>query len=539
MADDRRAGENGGDEYDVVVVGAGPGGIYGVHRFAQQGLSVLGLEAAGGVGGVWYHNRYPGARVDLYSVDYSYHFSPDIIEKWSWSERYASQAELLDYLDFVADTLDVRRRFLFDTRLTSARWHGADRRWHLRTDTGLEVATRFLVMATGNLSEPRQPPFPGLDRFRGDWFQTSHWPQGPVALDGRRIGIVGTGSTGVQAVTALGGRASHLYVFQRTANYSVPAQNRPVLPGEQCTPEGVLDEREALLAFPAGTHIPRPEHPLAHYSPDEQQARLEQQWAHGGQGMNAVFADQGTDPATNVVVAEFVRQKIRQTVTDPAVAEALCPYDYPIGSRRLCLDTGYYEQFNRDDVTLVDVRADPIREITPTGLATESAHYDLDVIIFALGFHAFRGALDQADIRNEAGLTPGDAWARGPRTLLGLMTRGFPNLFLPTGPGSPSVLANMILLNEVHMDWIADCIAHMDRRGLATVEPTEEGEASWTAHVAEVASRLLRLNVDNYMVHVNDDDGSRVFMPYAGGLDHYMAMARAEAAGGYRSLAFA
>jgi len=522
----------------VVVVGAGPGGIYGVHRFLRQGLTVLGLEAAGGVGGVWFHNRYPGARVDLYSVDYSYHFSREILEKWSWSERFASQAELLEYLNFVADRLDVRRHFLFDTKLVSARWDGGDGRWHLRTDTGLDVATRFLVMATGNLSAPRQPPFPGLDRFGGDWYQTSYWPEDPVDLDGRRIGVIGTGSTGVQAVTALAGRASRLYVFQRTANYSVPAQNRPLGPEDQCPPEKVLDERERLLTFPSGSQIPRAPHPLAHYTTEEQQALLERQWAHGGQGMNAVFADQGVDPATNFVVAEFVRQKIRDTVADPAVAEALCPYDYPIGTRRLCLDTGYYEQFNRDHVTLVDVRADPIVEITETGLATGSAHYDLDVIIFALGFHAFRGALDQADIRNEAGQTPGDAWARGPRTRLGLMTRGFPNLFLPTGPGSPSVLANMILLNELHMDWIADCIAHVGDLGLATVEPTEEGEASWTAHVAEVASRLLRLNVDNYMVHVNDD-GSRVFMPYAGGLDHYMAMARGIAADGYDGFAFA
>ncbi len=536
MTQDRRDGEN--TRYDVAVVGAGAGGIYAVHRLKELGLSVLGLEGAGGVGGVWHHNRYPGARVDLFSVDYSYHFSADIIEKWPWSERYASQAELLEYLNFVADHLDVRRHFLFETRLTSARWHGDDCRWHLRTSTGLAVAARFLVMATGNLSEPRQPPFAGLDRFRGDWFQTSHWPDHPVELDGRRVGIIGTGSTGVQAVTALAGRASPLYVFQRTANYSVPARNRPLGPDDQGVPDRVLEERETLLTFPAGTHIPRAEHPLAHYTPDEQQARLERQWAHGGQGMNAVFSDQGTDPATNFVVAEFVRQKIRDTVTDPAVAEALCPYDYPIGSRRLCLDTGYYEQFNRDDVTLVDVRADPICEITETGLATESAHYDLDVIIFALGFHAFRGALDQADIRNDAGQTPGDAWSRGPRTLLGLMTKGFPNLFLPTGPGSPSVLANMILLNELHMDWIADCIAHMDAHDLAAVEPTEDGEAAWTAHVAEVASRLLRLNVDNYMVHVNDDDGSRVFMPYAGGLDHYMAMARDVVADDYRGFAF-
>jgi cation diffusion facilitator CzcD-associated flavoprotein CzcO len=526
------AGSSGDGCFDVIVVGAGPGGIYAVHRFAQLGLTVLGIEAGGGVGGVWYHNRYPGARVDVDSLEYSYQFSPAIARRWRWTERYAAQPELAAYFDLVADNLNVRRRFLFNTRVASAAWEPARRAWHISTDSRLSLSCRYLIMATGNLSAARRPDFAGLDRFRGQLVQSSHWPEEEVSLGAKRVGVIGTGSSGVQVATALASQVGQLYVFQRTANYSVPAQNR-VLDGsiQKVRAERLAAERQVLLARPAGTSILRPEHPADYYSPAEQQALLERQWVHGGQGMNAVFSDQGVDPAVNQIVSEFARNKIRETVKDQDLAEALCPR-YPIGTRRLILDTGYYEIFNQDNVTLVNLASDPLLDVTASGLRTRSRLYELDVIVCALGFKAFSGALNEAGIANQDGVTFAEAWSEGPRTLLGLMSRQFPNLFLPTGAGSPSVLVNMILLNEFHMDWIADCISYLEERGLSTIVPTEEGEELWTAEVAEISAQLLRRQVDNYMVHVNQD-GSRVFMPYAGGLDRYVPKALQVAADGY------
>jgi cation diffusion facilitator CzcD-associated flavoprotein CzcO len=525
---------HGEADYDVIVVGAGIGGIYAVHRFTHQGLSVLGVEGASGVGGVWYHNRYPGARVDVDSIDYCYYFSTEIWQQWRWTERFAAQPEILAYLDFVADSFGVKQRFVFGTWVTSAQWRGDTARYHVTTSTGLSVSCRFLVMATGQLSAARRPEFPGLERFRGEWVRTSHWPERGVDLDGRRIGIIGTGSSGVQAIPVLAQHAKRLHVFQRTANYVVPARTAPIGAAVQRGIAGRLgDERELLLATRGGTRLPVGARPLSHFSPADQVAILERQWESGGQAMNSLFSDQGTNQESNDVVAEFVRRKVREIVRDPGLAEKLCPSSYPIGTRRLCLDMGYYDTFNRDNVTLIDLRSDPITEITETGIRTQAAHHELDLIVFALGFRAFTGALDQAHIRNERGAAPSDGWARGPRTLLGLMTTGFPNLFLPTGPGSPSVLGNLFLQNEFLMDWIGDCIGYLDAHGFATIEPSEAAQDAWTAQVAEAASRLLRLRVDNYMVHVNADDQSRVFMPYTGGFDRYVRAARDTAARGY------
>jgi cation diffusion facilitator CzcD-associated flavoprotein CzcO len=521
-------------DYDVIVVGAGIGGICAVHRFTQQGLSVLGIEGASGVGGVWYHNRYPGARVDVDSIDYCYYFSPEIWQKWRWTERFASQPELLAYLNFVADTFDVKRHFVFGTWMTGAQWRSDSARYHVTTSTGLRFSCRFLVMATGQLSEARTPDFPGLERFRGEWVQTSHWPERDVVLDGRRIGVIGTGSSGVQAIPVLAEHAEHLHVFQRTANYVVPARTAPISTAvQQRIADRLGEERELLLAGRGGTRLAVGTQPVSHYSRAEQVAILERQWGLGGQAMNSLFSDQGTNQESNDMVAEFVRGKVREIVGDPELAEKLCPSSYPIGTRRLCLDIGYYDTYNRHNVTLVDLRSDPITEISETGIRTQAAHYELDLIVFALGFRAFTGALDRAHVRNERGKSPTDGWARGPRTLLGLMTTGFPNLFLPTGPGSPSVLANLFLQNEFLMDWIGDCIAYIDAHGFSTIEPSEAAQDAWTAHVAEAASRLLRLRVDNYMVHVNADDKSRVFIPYTGGFGRYVSAARDAAARGY------
>jgi len=516
------AGDDGVD-CDVAVIGAGLGGVYAVHRLRQQGLSVRGLEGGGGVGGVWYHNRYPGARVDVESLYYCYYFSEDVFREWQWRERYAAQPEILAYIEFVADKYDIKRHFAFNTWLSGAQWQPEHDRYLLTTSAGDRFTCRFLVMATGVLSQARKPDFAGLDDFKGEWVQTSHWPERPVEARGKRIGVIGTGASGVQAIPLLAREARHLHVFQRTANYVVPAQNGPNN-GAEC--DAILKDfpaaQNAIMTCPqASPRLLRGTRPAAGMAEAERTAQLEKHWAYGGHAMNTVFTDQNIDQAANDVVAEFVRSKIRATVSDPAVAEKLIPHEYPIGTRRLGVGTDYYETFNRPNVTLVDIKADPIVRITETGIQTRDNHHDLDLIVFALGFHAFTGALDHAEIRNEHGQRPSDNWTRGPRTCLGLMTTGFPNLFIITGPGSPSVLANMFAANEQHIDFVADCIAYMRERGYTRVEPTEEAQVEWTAHVAEAASSLLRLKVDNYMVHVNADDQTRVFKPYVGGFNRF------------------
>jgi len=526
--------ESADGHYDVIVVGAGAGGIYAVQRFARQGLSVIGIESGSGVGGVWFHNRYPGARVDVDSVEYSYQFSYELASKWNWTERNAAQAELIAYLEFATDLFGVRDKFRFSTRVTSARWNPVDCQWQVETDQGLHVSSRFLVMASGNLSSSRLPQFPGLETFKGECFLTSHWPREDIDLTGRRVGVIGTGSSGVQVATALSAMVQHLCVFQRTANYSVPAQSFPLDPElQRQRAERLSKERAILLTRPAGTAVVRAKHPMSHYTEAERITQMERQWDRGGQGMSAVFSDQGVDLASNTAISDFVRRKIHQTVTNRSVADSLASQPYPIGTRRLILDTGYYQIFNQDNVTLVDVREDPLIEITTRGIRTGGQQFDLDVIVFALGFRAFSGALVDAGIRNEDGLGFDESWSRGPRTLLGLMCSDFPNLFFPTGAGSPSVLANMILLNELHADWIGDTISYLDQHGYRSIVPTRAAEDQWCEHVAEVAAPLLRLKVDNYMVHVNTD-GSRVFMPYAAGLDRYLPQAEEVTASGYK-----
>ncbi|MEU7814037.1 NAD(P)/FAD-dependent oxidoreductase [Pseudonocardia sp. NPDC049154] len=518
--------------YDVIVVGAGVGGLYAVHRLRERGLRVLCLEAGGGVGGVWYHNAYPGARVDVESIDYCYWFSPELYRDWRWTERYAAQPELRRYLEHVADRFALRPHLRLNTAVTGARWTGD--RYEITAGTGERFGARFLVMATGNLSAAREPAFPGLGEYAGEWVQTSHWPEGGIDVAGRRIAVIGTGSSGVQTVTEIAKTAEHVVVFQRTPNYSVPAHNGPL--DEKRWSEIAADVpkvRRELLETRGGQHIPRGELPTTALDAAGRRAQLERAWESGGHAFNAVFPDQGVDAAANAVVADFVKDRIRERVGNPALAEKLVPYDHPIGTRRLCVDTGYYEVYGQDNVTLVDARDEPIESLTRTGVRTRTGHHDVDLVVFALGFHAFRGAIDGAGIRNGAGAAPTDAWDRGPRTVLGLMTHGFPNLFTLTGAGSPSVLANMTLMNEVHVDWVADCIGYLDAHGHRTIEPTREAEDEWGGVVAAAADRLLRRQVRNYMAHVNED-GSRVFMPYIGGLDTYIEQATAIAEAGYR-----
>ncbi len=522
------------EDFDVVVVGAGLGGIYAVHKFTQEGLKAVALEKADSVGGVWNYNRYPGARVDVDSTDYCYSFSPELYREWRWTERYAAQKELLEYLNYTVDKFDLRSRIRLKTGLAKADWRPDEQRYHLETTTGDRLTARFLVMAMGNLSEPRDATIPGISDFKGTVLRSSRWPKHPVWLRDKRVAVVGTGSTGVQTTTVVSQQAKHLSVFQRTAHWVVPAQNGPLDERRYqayCENTGLImagfKNSKLFGGDGAGSPIGAPK-PAAQYEPAEQQQRLERQWNIGGQRFHVVFADQTTNKAANDVVSNFVRDKIRGIVKDPVLAEKLCP-TFPIGTRRLIQADGYFECFNQDNVSLVD---SPIQHMTETGIQTEDGHHEVDVIILALGFKAFTGGINLIDIRNEKGEHPTTHWTKGPRTLFGLMTAGFPNMFTLTGPGSPAVLANLFTQNEYHADWVADCIRYMAERGYASIEPELEAQDRWTARVGEVAMRLLRLQGNDYMVQRNAD-GTRTFIPWAGGVDAYAEALEGSTAKGY------
>lgn len=525
-------------DVDVVVVGAGMGGIYAVRRFVSDGLTVAGFELAPEVGGVWYHNRYPGARVDVEAYDYCYFFDPELYREWKWSERYPTQPEILAYLNHVADRYDIRRHFTFEARVTGARWDEEAHLYSVTTDTGLTVTARYLVMATGQLSQSRKPDFPGLDDFTGEWVQTARWPERDVRLRGRKVAVIGTGSSGAQVIPSIAPLVDHLFVFQRTPNYAIPARNAPVDQAKYARlAEDVPAAWKELLEHRVAARMKMAEGATTDLTAEEQQAHLEERWRVGGQGINATFTDQGSDMAANLTVSHFVREKVRSIVHDPSIAEKLVPNEYPIGARPLTITTDYYETFNRENVTLVDLRDNAIERITPTGLRTQDGReHDVDLIIFALGFTAFTGALDQVDIRNAEGVHPSDRWRRGPKAFLGLLAHSFPNLFIVTGPGSPSVLANMIVGNVQHVDFAAELMAYMRSHDYTRVEPTLEAEELWYSRVQDAAPRI-RLATDNYMTHVNDD-GSRYFVPYAGGFDRYVKEAENVVASGYAGLEF-
>jgi cation diffusion facilitator CzcD-associated flavoprotein CzcO len=524
-------------ELDVVVVGAGIAGIYAIHRFREQGLSVLGIEGAPDVGGVWYHNAYPGARVDVESVNYCYFFDEKLYRDWTWTERFAAQPEILSYLNHVADVYNVRPDITFNTWVTEALWDTVAGRYRITTDTGDVRWARFLVTATGQLSKTRPPNFPGLADFGGEVYETSRWPHHEVSYEGKRVGIIGTGSSGVQATTVVSRRAAQTVVFQRTPQYAIPANNRPAETYRSNRLKGKFGAvKDELYGSGAGILLPPVAGKAGDFTVEEQQMLLEQRWSYGGQSFLGLFADTGVDMDTNTMVADFVRTKIRDIVTDQEVADKLVP-THPIGVTRPCFDTGYYQSFNQDNVTLVDVREDPIARVTGAGIATRGTVHELDMIILALGFNSFTGALDGVNIRNEEGRTPSDNWTRGPRTYLGLMTTGFPNHFNITGPGSPTVLSNFFVANVFQIDFLGDLFAHMDERGYRRVEPTSEAQDEWTRHSAEIAEPLIRRVVDNYMTHKNDD-GSRVFIPYAGGLNRYIDKCNQVAAQEYTGLAF-
>jgi len=508
-------------ELDVIVVGAGLGGLYALHRLRKLGLKARAYEAGSGVGGTWFWNRYPGARCDVESLEYSYAFDDNLQQEWHWPERYGTQPEILRYINHVADRFDLRCDVQLNTRVTSAEFDRATSRWTVRTDKDDVVRAPFCIMATGNLSTPRVPDFKGIERFKGKWYHSGLWPHEGVDFTGLRVGVIGTGSSGVQMIPLIAQQAAHLHVFQRTANFSLPARNEPMDPEkERRHKDEYTDRRAAAYETPFGiAGYPAPVKPALEATLQEREAQYEAKWQEGGSiSFLYSYTDLLVNKAANDTASEFVRNKIRSIVKDPAVAELLAPKDHPIGTKRLCLDTDYYETYNRENVTLVDVRSAPIEEITERGVKTRDAEYELDAIVFATGFDAMTGALREIDIRVGNGPTLAEKWAGGPLTYLGLMVSGFPNMFVITGPGSPSVKTQMIVAIEQHMNWIAGCLETMRERGMSRIEPSAEAERDWVQHVNEVADSTLYPLANSWYVGANIPGKPRVFMPYVGGV---------------------
>jgi cyclohexanone monooxygenase len=456
--------------YDAVIVGAGFAGLYMLHRLRNLGLSARIYEAGTGVGGTWYWNRYPGARVDVESLEYSYSFSPELDAEWKWSERYATQPELLKYLNHVADRFDLRPDIQLETRVTAAHFDEAANRWSVTTDRGETVSARYCVMATGCLSVANEIAFEGAESFQGRSFRTSSWPRDGVDFTGERVAVIGTGSSAIQTIPMIAEQASHVTVFQRTPNFSVPAHNGqidPKIAADWAAHRAQYRQEARETGF--GIRMVNPQDGLA-LEADEatRRAAYEARWQVGGFALLGAYGDLILDVNANATAAEFVREKIRSIVKDPATAEKLAPKTFPIGAKRMCVDTGYYATFNRDNVSLVDLRDEALEAIAPTGVRTSKALYEVDAIVYAIGFDAMTGALGKIDIRGRGGVALKEEWAAGPRTYLGLMIAGFPNLFIVTGPGSPSVLCNMAVAIEQHVEWISDCIAWMGARQMGS-----------------------------------------------------------------------
>ncbi|MGI8939056.1 MAG: flavin-containing monooxygenase [Iamia sp.] len=505
-------------DLDLVVVGAGFAGLYMLHRARGLGLDVVLVEAADGVGGTWWWNRYPGARCDVESVEYSFSFDEDLQQEWEWSERYAPQPEILAYLEHVADRFDLRRDIRLGTRVTAVTWDDAGERWDVATDAGDGYRTRYVVMATGCLSMPMTPQIPGIEDFAGEVLHTGRWPHEGVDVAGLRVGVVGTGSSGVQSVPVLAEQASELTVFQRTAAFTVPAHNGALDPEDLAAIKAdypTIREANRQMSTAFGARFPRNDVSALAVAEEERLEIFEEHWARGGLPFLASFNDLLLDPEANDVAADYVRSKIRDVVEDPEVAERLSP-DQVIGCKRMCVDSGYLRTFNQPHVHLVDVSEHPIERVSVDGIRTSAGHHDLDVIVLATGFDAMTGALARIAITGREGRTLDEEWSAGPHTLLGLAMDGFPNLFTVTGPGSPSVLTNMVVSIEHHVEWISELIAHADASGVTCVEADHGAQEEWVAYVNEVAGLTLFPTCSSWYLGANVSGKPRVFMPLPG-----------------------
>lgn len=519
---------------DVLIVGAGFAGMYMLHKLRTAGFETKVFEAGAGVGGTWFWNRYPGARVDIQSLEYSFGFDAALEDEWRWSERYAPQPELLRYAEHVADRFDLKRDVTFNTRVASAHWDEADQRWRVTTDKGEEVQCRHLILATGCLSIPTEVTFSGLDDFAGDVYRTSRWPHEGVDFSGQRVGIIGTGSSAIQSIPFIAEQAEKLTVFQRTPNYSIPAHNGPIPDADmEAWAKDPRAYRAASRDTVGGFQNEANEALATDTPPEDVRTELERRWAWGGFRILGAFADTAIDPEANRMVQDFIASKIREQVSDPAVADLLTPKDHPFGTKRPCVDTGYYATFNRPNVELINLRDEPLVAFDATGLLTEARHYDFDAVVLATGFDAMTGAIDRIDIRGVGGRTMKQHWAEGPKTYLGLMVTGFPNLFTITGPGSPSVLTNMLNSIEQHVEWIADCLVSLQRRQQTSIEASAEAEAAWCRHSAEAVAPSMLPQANSWYMGANVPGKPRMFMPYAGGLNTYTEICRQVADKGY------
>ncbi len=524
-----------GDTFDAVIVGAGFTGLYMLHVLRQKGFTARLVDAASGVGGTWYWNRYPGARCDIESMQYSFQFSEELQQEWEWTERYASQPEILAYIEHVADRFDLTRDIQFDTRVEAATWDENTGEWTVETDRGQALHARYFIMAVGCLSAPIKPTFEGEADFTGETYQTSIWPKEPVDFKGKRVGIIGVGSSAIQAGPLIAEEAEHVFIYQRTPNYVVPSQNRPL------TPEEVRDIKSDYKGFRAKAYagltaflFERHDQSVFDLTPDERRARFDNYWNIGGLPFLGAFNDILFNDDANQACIDYWRSRIEEIIDDPKLVDLLTP-DEEFGCKRLCSGTGFYEMFNRDNVTLVDVRGTGIERFTPAGLRAEGVDYDLDTIIFATGFDAMTGSVTRIRITGKGGQTIQQKWAEGPKTYLGLMISGFPNMFNMVSAGSPSVLATMVTAAEQHGDWVGECLDHMRETGKTVIEAIPEAEAEWSAEVKRAGDASLRTNCDSWYVGSNIEGKARAFAPYIGGWPPYVARCNAETASKYEN----
>ncbi|MFT3814908.1 MAG: NAD(P)/FAD-dependent oxidoreductase [Acidovorax sp.] len=521
---------------DAIVIGAGFAGLYAIKRIRDAGFSVQAFEAGDGIGGTWYWNHYPGARVDLECWDYSYSFSPELQDEWEWSHRYPTAQELMAYLEHVADRFKLREQIQFNTRVDSAEFIEAENLWLARTSDGKQLKARFLVPATGGLSVPKPPEIPGIETFKGEAYHTGRWPRQEPTYEGKRIGVIGTGSSGVQVIHSLAGKCKHLTVFQRTAVFVVPAKNHPLTPEMRQRARATYAERRALSRITRfGIAAAMPNDSALDATPEERQAKFENAWVNSQLlGFRQCFGDILSNTEANDMVAEFIRGKIRETVKDPETARKLLPYGFPFGTKRPCLSDTYYSVFNRDDVTLVDLKETPIVRVVPKGIETTEGLIELDMLIYATGYDALTGALTHIDVRGIGGRKLTDKWDEGAKTYLGLMTAGFPNLFTVTGPGSPGPLANMSMSIEQHVDWIADCMVYLRNHGIVRIDTEPAQENAWMDHVQEVVSRTLYEKANSWYRGANVPGKPQIFLPYLGGHGNYRNKCNEVAAMGYQ-----
>ena len=528
--------KNGGD-FDAVVIGAGFSGLGMLWRLRDDmGMSVQVYEAGTGVGGTWYWNRYPGARCDSESYTYCFTFSKELLQEWEWSGKYPEQPEILTYLNHVADRFDLRPSIQFETKVTSATFLEDRNLWEIETDQGDRVTARHLITGIGCISTGNIPKIKGLDSFEGDWFHTGNWPHHPVDFSGKRVAVVGTGSSGVQSIPVIASQAKHVTVFQRTPQYTVPARHGSI--DKRFIEEEVKPNYDEIIEKAKWTHGGTPQTPVARSAFDvteeERRKVFEQVWSVGGNDfIYGSFEDIMIDKEANDTASEFIRSKIREMVKDPETCQKLLPLDHPFGSKRALIDTNYFETYNRENVNLVDLRQTPIQEINAKGIRTSEKDFEFDAIVFATGFDAMTGTFMKIDIRGRDGLTLREKWAEGPKTYLGLQVAGFPNMFMLTGPGSPSVLTNMPVAIEQHIEWVADFIGWMRNYGLETAEADPQAEKDWDAHVQEEANKTLYMQANSWYLGANIPGKPRVFMPYTGGMGTYRKRCDEIAENGY------